>query len=135
MLFKIKVTSRLKITPFQLLLISGSINTIIALTLRWWQWDGTPPMYWLINVDLWKAALDLNPNWIFNLLLFIPASYFLGRFLKLSFQSLVFLIFLSFSIETIQGILEWGLSDPADWVANSIGSLIGITIGARSNSK
>lgn len=122
------------VTKSQYLLISASINVIVALTLRWWLWIGNPPMFWLINLDLWKSALDIGPNWIFNFLLFVPAAYFLNKYLRKSVKVFLSLIFLSFGIETLQGMFGWGYSDPADWVANSMGSLVGIVIASTSNS-
>jgi len=123
------------VTKSQYLLISASVNMIVALTLRWWLWIGNPPMFWLINLDLWKSALDIGPNWIFNFLLFVPAAYFLSNNLRKSSQVFIFLVSLSFGIETFQGIFGWGYSDPADWVANSIGTLLGIVLSSLPLSK
>lgn len=134
-ILKRRLTSRFKITNLQFLLISASINLILALTFRWWQWEGTPPMFWLIDTNAWNSAFDLSPNWIFNFILFIPAAFFIGKFIKKTASSLIFFVLLSFSIETIQGIFEWGSSDPSDWVANSVGSLFGLGIAAKFNLK
>lgn len=127
--------SRFKVTKSQYFLIAASISVILALTLRWWLWIGSPPMFWLLNVTLWKNAFDINANWVFNFLLFLPAAFFLNKFLIKPFQVFFLLFFLSFGIETVQGIFGWGSSDPSDWFANSIGSLAGILFALSTNSK
>ena len=127
--------SRFSLTKSQYFLIAASINVILALTLRWWLWIGSPPMFWLLNVTLWESALKVDANWVFNFLLFLPAAFFLSKFLTKSFQVFFLLLFLSFGIETVQGIFEWGSSDPSDWVANSIGSLVGIVVASKINFK
>lgn len=128
-IFFMKVfTSRFQISKFQFLLLAASINVILALTLRWWEWRGTPPTFWLIDKNSWNAVLDLNSNWIFNVLLFIPAGYSLSKYLNKLPAAFLLLTLLSFSIETLQGIFEWGSSDPADWVANTCGASFGVLL-------
>jgi glycopeptide antibiotics resistance protein len=116
---------RFDITNSQYFLISASINVILSLTLRWWNWEGSPSVFWLANSNSWKAALDLNSNWIFNFLLFIPTAFLLKKYLIGAPSTIILLTFSSFSIETIQGIFEWGSSDPIDWVANTCGARFG----------
>lgn len=119
---------KLQISRIQFLLLSASINVIFALTLRWWSWIGTPPMFWLVNTNSWRNAFVIDANWIFNCLLFMPASYLLTKFIKKPIFSILIFILVSFGIETLQGIFEWGASDPADWVANSTGTIVGVLL-------
>lgn len=120
--------SRFDIKNKQYFLISASINVILSLTLRWWNWEGSPPMFWLVNSNSWESALDLNSNWIFNFFLFIPTAFLLKKYLMKPISTILLLAFLSFNIETIQGIFEWGSSDPTDWVANTCGASFGVLL-------
>lgn len=106
------ITSRFQISKFQFLCVAASINVILALTLRWWEWRGTPPVFWLVDTNSWNVVFDLNSNWIFNLLLFIPAAYFLSRYLIKSRSVLLFLTLLSFSIEPSREFLNGVLTTP-----------------------
>lgn len=125
------IFSRFQVTKKQYVPISISINLILAVTLRWWSAIGTPVTFWLINASAWKHALIPDANWLLNCILFIPASFYLTRYLKRPTNSVIFLIPLSFGIETLQGIFLWGASDPADWVANSVGVFIGTLIALQ----
>lgn len=130
------ICTRLDVNKRHYLVMAASMNLVFSLTLRWWNWEGYPPVFWLINGNLWKVALDINANWAFNFLLFAFPGYILLRNLKKSALMLfIFLVLLSFCIETLQGLFGWGSSDPSDWTANSIGALVGIFLSSRSALK
>ena len=119
------IRNHLKVSKSQYFTIAISVNMILSLTLAWWRTQSTSTAI-LSDANSLGTILDLNPSWIFNFLLYIPAAFFLNKYLKKSLPVILFLVFLSFSIETIQRVFEWGSSDPADWIANSVGVVIGV---------
>lgn len=105
--------------------VNASLSLILALTLRWWTRNGSQDVFWLFNVTSWKYAFSIDANWAFNFLLFIPASIALLHARRNPVSNILFLSSFSFAIETIQGMFRWGASDPADWLANSLGAFVG----------
>ena len=119
--------TRLRINKSQYFLVAISINLILALTIAWWRVRPSGTAI-LTRNNSWAYILDTDPNWLFNLLLYIPAAFFLSKALGKTVAPLLFLFLISLIIEFLQGKFYWGISNPADLVANTGGALIGVLI-------
>jgi len=119
--------NQIRIPMAEFLGIFISINLVIASNIAWWRTQ--PTSKGIITKDSsWANLLDADPNWIFQLLLFIPIAYFLSTSLNRIILPLAVLGLLSFIIEILQQSLYWGYSKPADSVANISGALIGVIL-------
>lgn len=119
--------NQIRIPMAEFLGIFISINLVIASNIAWWRTQ--PTSTGIITKDSsWANLLDADPNWIFQLLLFIPLAYFLSSSLNRIILPLTVLGLLSFIIEILQQRLYWGYSKPADLVANISGALIGVML-------
>ena len=121
----------------------GSVAGIVAVTLRerdlvlWSQSIGSDiyctdcnRFSWITDADLWAGATQIGSGWLLNLALFVPAGLLLALATRRPRRVLVGLIVLSALIETLQGLTFLGAPDPADLVANALGALVGVTLGA-----
>lgn len=117
-----------------------SLAAVIGFTLRLGGNVGTAPMWWMTNFAQWSEAFTINGNWLLNVGLFIPATMFwslvIGRPTLVTFA----FVAISATIETIQQFTSVGIPDPADFVANSIGAMLGgvaaaVLVKAKNRSK
>ena len=127
LIFRRKINQNLNLETFPYFLVSVSFSIIIATTIRYWMKIGTQA-FWFTDINNWKLVYKIDANWILNFLLFIPAAFFSTYYIKKNKEVTSLLILMSFTIETIQGLTQWGASDPADWVANSTGVFVGLAL-------
>jgi len=83
---------------------------------------------WLTDSSVWRSAVDLDPSWLLNMLLFVPAGVFLTVALRRPVAVLVGLASMSFAIEAIQSLTRLGTADVRDLVANTIGAAVGVVL-------
>ena len=119
----------LSLSKWKSLWVSWSIAGILAFTIRLWDSNGFDPVPWFLRWDRWATAFDPSVNWFLNIALFVPSGFLLTIFGKRWTGSLVGLLALSASIELFQQYTKYGIGDPADFTANAIGALIGVTTG------
>ena len=122
------IKKKLILNDIQFFLLSSSINVILALTMRWWDYHGTQDRFWLFMPNAYKSILTIDANWLFNFALFIPVAFLLKKQRFQSIKIILFLFVLSFTIETLQNVFSLGLGDPADLVANFFGGIFTIVI-------
>ena len=85
---------------------------------------------WLTDSSVWRSAVDLDPSWLLNVLLFVPAGMFLTVALRRPVIVFVGLASMSFAIETIQSLTRLGTADVRDLVANTIGAAVGVVLAS-----
>lgn len=102
-----------------------SLAAVIGFTLRFGGNVGTVAGWWMTNLGQWNQAFALNNNWLLNVVLFVPATMLWGLVLRRPLAVTMSLIAMSAIIETIQQFTSIGIPDSADFVANSIGALLG----------
>jgi len=85
---------------------------------------------WLTDSSVWRSAVDLDPSWLLNMLLFVPAGVFLTVALRRPVAVLVGLASMSFAIEAIQSLTRLGTADVRDLVANTIGAAVGVVLAS-----
>lgn len=108
--------------------VSLSLVGILAFTLRIWDYSGNDPIPWPLNLELWSQALHIDANWILNAILFAPAAFILVFIGKNPWKAALILSALSALIETTQQLSMRGISDPSDWCANTVGTLVGVFV-------
>lgn len=109
--------------------VSWSLAGILAFTIRIWDSNGFDPLPWFLHLERWNSIYMLNASFLLNVALFIPTGILLTAFGKPLFKSLIGLMFLSTLIELFQQYTKYGIGDPADFVANSGGAMIGLAVG------
>ena len=87
---------------------------------------------WLTDSSVWRAAFDLDPSWLLNVLLFVPAGVFLSVALRRPIIVFLGLASMSFAIETIQSLTRVGTADLRDLVANTIGAAVGVVLASAT---
>ena len=106
-----------------------SLAAIASVTLLGRHFEGFAPVFWLFDGTLWsQVAITQQANFVLNMILFLPAGIAVTFATRRPVASLLFLVALSFAIESIQQSTGLGAPDPADWVANSLGALVGVII-------
>lgn len=111
-------------------LIALSFSGILGLSLRFWEAHGTLTTFWLFTPGPWLHGLEMNANFLLNLSLYVPLASLLVLARKSCWRVALALSALSFVIETIQQFLLIGAGDRSDWLANSLGTVIGVLVGA-----
>lgn len=97
--------------------------------------NGSAPIFWLFNQELWARSLEFGANWGLNLLLFVPASLLLALYIRRPMIAWFSLVALSFAAECFQHVTRWGIGDPSDFVANGIGTTVGVVAAVFSRGK
>ena len=106
-----------------------SLALVTGFTLRLGDANGTAEYIWFLDPVLWADSVVVGANWILNAVLFIPAGFTLAMFLRSPVRAALTLSFASFMIETVQQITSVGIPDPSDFVANTVGAVIGAVFG------
>ena len=119
----------LKVSRRRFLLIGLSFACVFGLSLRFWVASGTLSIFWLVAPEVWSAGWQLNANFVLNVALYIPPAVLLVLARKSWWKVSLFLIAMSFSVETLQQFTRIGSGDPFDWFANSLGANIGVIVG------
>lgn len=119
---------RLQISLPRFALIAVSVIGVISLSIRYWDRVGTANHFWLFDITLWASALNTGANWILNVALYVPAAMLLVLARQSPWKVFLFLLALSALIETVQLVTTFGNGDPADFVANATGSVLGILL-------
>ena len=109
--------------------IAIACASVVVFCLRIWDYNGYATTFWLVDQTLWPWAFKLSANWLLNAALFMPLAALLVLARKPLWLVVVALAALSFTIETIQAFTSWGVGDPADFVANSAGAILGAIAG------
>lgn len=111
-------------------LIALSFSGVLGLSLRFWEAHGTLTTFWLFTAGPWLDGIEINANFLLNLSLYVPLASLLVLDRKSYWRVALALSALSFVIETIQQFLRIGAGDRSDWLANSLGTVIGVLVGA-----
>jgi hypothetical protein len=119
----------LQVSHRRFLLIALSFAGVVGLSLRFWEAYGTWSVFWLIAPEVWSEGFRFNANFVLNLVLYIPPAILLVLARQASWMVGLILIGMSFAVETIQQYARIGSGDPFDLFANTLGALIGVTIG------
>jgi len=127
--FRKQLSKWLKLPNFKAIVVGITFAAIFATTLRIWGSNGFDPIPWFLNLDRWNHSFDIGVNWLLNVALFIPAGAMLTYYGKRTTIALASLVVTSAGIELIQQYTKWGVSDAADFVANTAGAAIGVAIG------
>lgn len=106
-----------------------SLALVTGFTLRLGDAHHEAQYVWFFDPVLWADSVVVGANWILNAVLFIPAGFTLGMFLRSPIRAAATLSLASFLIETVQQITSVGIPDPSDFVANSAGALAGSLLG------
>lgn len=123
------IARRLGVSIRRYLLIALAFAGIVGLSLRFWEWGGINPLFWLVDPALWAMASHVGTNWILNVALYVPPALLLVLAAKNPWKVFAALVGLSFVIETIQQYTRIGAADPADLIANLLGAGIGVALG------
>ena len=89
-------------------------------------WDDAEIPFWFFDSHLWSESFSLDNQWLLNVALFIPAGLVLTWVFGKATRVVISLLALSMAIEFIQRVFYLGAADPADIIANSIGSIVGV---------
>ena len=127
--FRKVIARRLRLRVGQTLLLAGALAGILGFSIRPWDLNGTSEVFWAFDDLLWGIAFQVGGNWILNAALYVPLSLLLVVFGKPAFFSWVSLVALSAGIETVQSFTRLGVGDPADFVSNCFGAVVGVVIG------
>ena len=111
------------------LLVAGALAGILGFSIRPWDANGTSPTFWLFDSLLWSIAGQVGGNWILNAVLYLPLSLLLVYFGKHPVVAWLAMVALSAVIESVQSVTQLGVGDPADFVSNCFGALVGVAIG------
>ena len=106
-----------------------SLALVTGFTLRLGDANSTAEYVWFLDPVLWADSVVVGANWTLNAVLFIPAGLTLSMFLRSPIRAILTLSFASFLIETVQQITSVGIPDPSDFVANTVGAVIGAAFG------
>jgi hypothetical protein len=117
---------RLQVSVPRFLLIAASLVGVVSLSIRYWDRVGTADNFWLFDLSLWSSAFTPGVNWILNVALYVPAAMLLVLARQSPWKVFLFLLALSALIETLQLVTTFGSGDPADFVANLTGTVLGI---------
>ncbi len=128
-LLRRKLSSWLKLSVGRTMWISIAGAAVIVFCLRIWDYNGYADAFWLFDQTLWPQALNLSANWLLNAVLFMPLAALLVLARRPLWLVVLALAAMSFAIETIQAFTAWGVGDPADFVANSSGAILGSIAG------
>jgi hypothetical protein len=120
----------LRLSKWRSLWVAWSVAGILAFTIRLWDSNGFDPVPWFLHFDRWASAFEPGVNWFLNSALFIPSGFLLTAFGKRWTGSFIALVVLSAAIELFQQYTKYGIGDPADFIANTIGALIGVSLGS-----
>ena len=85
---------------------------------------------WLTDSSVWRSAFDLDPSWLLNVVLFVPAGVFVTVAMRRPVIVFIGLASMSFAIETIQSLTRLGTADVRDLVANTIGAAVGVVLAS-----
>ncbi len=113
-----------------------SIGSILAITLGVRVFDaggvgfGLPRLSCLDTGVCLNRAVEIDASWLLNLAIFVPAGFFSVLASRRTLALFIALIGLSIGIEVVQGVFRLGAPDPGDIFANTLGSLIGVALGA-----
>ena len=119
----------LALPKWRTLWLSWSIAGILAFTIRIWDSNGFDPLPWFMHLDRWRNIYIFNASFLLNVALFIPSGILFTLYGKSLWKSLLGLMLLSAFIELFQQYTKYGIGDPADFVANSFGAVIGLLFG------
>ncbi|MEY4477196.1 MAG: VanZ like family [Actinomycetota bacterium] len=106
-----------------------SLALVTGFTLRLGDANSTAEYVWFLDPVLWADSIVVGANWTLNAVLFVPAGLTLSMFLRSPIRAAMTLSFASFLIETVQQITSVGIPDPSDFVANTVGAVIGAVLG------
>lgn len=106
-----------------------SLALVTGFTLRLGDANGAADYVWFLDPALWADSIVVGANWTLNAFLFLPAGLTLSMFLRSPLRAIVTLALGSFIIETVQQITSVGIPDPSDFVANTVGAVIGALLG------
>ena len=135
LVFRKPLARRLNLGVGATLMLGGAMAGILGFSIRPWDFNGVSETFWLLDPLLWSISWQVGGNWILNALLYVPLGYLLVRFGKPAGLSWLALVGLSAAIETIQSLTRLGVGDPADFVSNCFGALVGIAIGTLSRPR
>lgn len=111
------------------LVLAGALAGVLGFSIRPWDANGVSPTFWLFDPLLWSIAWQVGGNWILNAALYLPLSFLLVYYGKQPALTWLGLVGLSAAIETLQSFTRLGVGDPADFVSNCFGALVGVLIG------
>ena len=115
----------LRLSGGGLFFTTASLVGIFAFTFRVWEGNGTSDTFWAFDGFAWTQLNRSFGNGFLNMALFVPAAACLVLNGKKWFFVIPSLALLSAFIETAQTFTRWGVGDPADFVANIWGAVIG----------
>ena len=127
--FRKLIARRLRLRVGQTLLLAGALSGILGFSIRPWDMNGTSDVFWAFDPLLWGIAFQVGGNWILNAALYVPLSLLLVIYGKRALLGWSALVILSAGIETVQSFTRLGVGDPADFVSNCFGALVGVIIG------
>ena len=106
-----------------------SLSAIVSVTLLGRHFEGLATRFWLFDFELWRGILvSQQSNFVLNLVLFVPSGIAIALASRRPLLTIVVLTLLSFAIECVQQATGFGAPDPADWVANSLGGILGALV-------
>lgn len=111
------------------LVLAGALAGVLGFSIRPWDANGVSETFWMFDTVLWGIAWQVGGNWILNAVLYLPLSLLLVYYGKHPVVSWVALVGLSAAIETLQSFTRLGVGDPADFVSNCFGALVGVLVG------
>jgi hypothetical protein len=107
----------------------ASLALIVAVTLLTRAvegiWLGRPHLRWLVDGEAWRDSLDIDASWLLNVVLFVPAGWFLGLLWRRPLATVAVLVASSLTVELLQSAGGLGATDPGDLLANSLGAALG----------
>ena len=127
--FRKRLAQLLGLRVGQTLLLGGALAGVLGFSIRPWDANGVSPTFWLLDTVLWGIAWQVGGNWILNAALYLPLSVLTVYYGKPPLLSWLTLVGLSAGIETLQSFTQLGVGDPADFVSNCFGALVGVLIG------
>jgi hypothetical protein len=120
-----RFTARYRCTTRLAMLAVWSVAAIVGFCFRV-DSLGTADRPWVFDGTLWASAFHPGTNWVLNAMLFVPAGAFLTVMVRAPFRVATTLVAVSALAESLQQLTRWGIGDPSDFVANTIGAIAGV---------